>query len=125
MCPNDARPLSRHAFLIVLDDSIVAQDLAETVSEHDPAAGLIPCRTLDEAIAALAHVERIAVAFVEAGPAEFAASPLAGLIAAKGGRVVLIGDDAEDSARMCGHAVLQRPFSTEMVLALLADPVPR
>lgn len=125
MCPNDARPLSRNVYLIVLDDSIVAQDLAETVSEHDPLAGLISCKTLTEAVDAVAHVERIVVALVEAGPEQFRASPLAGLIAAKGGRVVLMGDDAEDSGMASGYPVLQRPFFPKTVLAILADSVPR
>lgn len=118
-------PPSRAVYLIVLADCLVAQDLAETVAVHDRDAEVILRQSLSDAIVALAAVAELALAFVGAGPAEFEASPLAGMIRARGGRVVLIGDDAESAGAAAGYAVLARPFSLSQILAELSRPAPR
>lgn len=125
MHSNHAKPLTRHVYLIVLADYLVTQDLVETVSDHDPDAALIKCRTMDEAVDALEDVERIAVAFVHAAPSEMARSSLPASITSRGGRLVLIGDDAEECSEPGEWTVLQRPFSMAMVQAHLAGTAAR
>jgi hypothetical protein len=63
------------------------------------------------------------VAFVGEGPSRFAGSALAQMIQNRGGRVVLLGDEAEAEGRKAGWPVLDRPFSQSLVLTLLAPPV--
>lgn len=122
MTTQDASPLDRGAYLIVLEDYLVSQDLAEIVAWYAPAAEVIVRHALPDAVAALQPVARLAVAFVGIGPASFAASPLAAMIASRGGRVVLLGDEAERTGEAAGWAVLQRPFSQSQVATFLTDP---
>jgi hypothetical protein len=122
--PEDAMPVCRAYYLIIVEDCIVSQDLAESVSSYDPGAGLIVCRTMDEAVTELDHVDLLAVAFIEESPANFAASPLAEVIATRGGQVILIGAEAEEMGKASGWTVLERPFSSTMVLEHLAGLVP-
>jgi hypothetical protein len=60
------------------------------------------------------------VAFVAESPRAHLDSELARGIAARGGRVVLIGEAAEAEGAALGFPVLARPFSTEDILAHLA-----
>ena len=111
------------AYLVVVSDYIVSQDLAETVADFVPDAKVIVRPTIGDALQALERVERVAVAFVGDRPARFANSPLAAMIHAKGGRVVLLGDEAEVEGPAEGWAVLQRPFSLSLVQTLLASSI--
>jgi hypothetical protein len=120
MSETTAGPLSRGAYLVVLDDYLVSQDLAETIRYFDPEAQVIARPTTDDAVAAVAPVARIELAFVADGPSHFAASPLAGMIRCRGGRVVLLGPEAETAGKAAGWPVLHRPFSQSLVLAHLA-----
>lgn len=63
-------------------------------------------------------VSRLAVAFVAAAPAAFRGSALEAMIAARDGRAVLMGEQAEQAPE--GFPVLARPFRTRDVHALLA-----
>ncbi len=115
--------LASGTYLIVLGDYIVALDLAQTVADFCPTAQVIQKSTAAAALAAVAAVDRVKVAFVGEPPHSFARSELARLIADKGGRVVFVGDEAEDLGTGNGHAVLSRPFSTPAVLAHLEQAV--
>ncbi len=108
-------------YLIVLKDYLVALDLAESISDFDAEAEIVARHSAACAIAALEAIERVAVAFVETGPDQFAASVLSGMISDRGGRVVLMGDEAESSGQARGYSVLQRPFSQGLVRAHLAN----
>ena len=101
------------AYLVVLRHVLVAQDLAQAIAEWDPAAG-----AQGRLLLALDGVEALAVAFVAEPPERFRTSRLAGAIAARGGRAVLMGEAAE--AAPDGYPVLARPFATADVHALLA-----
>lgn len=110
------------AYLVVLRHVLVAQDLAQAIAEWDPAAGaqgrLLLARDAAEGLGLLDGVEALAVAFVAEPPERFRTSRLAGAIAARGGRAVLMGEAAE--AAPDGYPVLARPFATADVHALLA-----
>lgn len=117
------RPLSGDTYLIVLGDYIVASDLAQTVVDFCPTAKVIQKSTARAALAAAAAVDSMKVAFIGEPPKRFARSELAKLIVKKGGRVVFVGDEAEDLGPDAGHPVLNRPFSTPAVLAHLKQAV--
>ena len=106
-------------YLIVLRHVVVAQDIAMTIAEFDPEARVVTAASGAEALPLLEGVERIAMAFVGKGPEAFRASLLARAVAERGGRVVLMGEEAEAEGEAQGFAVLVRPFSTGNILAQL------
>lgn len=105
------------AYLIVLRHVVVAQDIALTLSDHDPGAPVLLATATTEALRLLEGAPCLRVAFVAEAPALFAGSSLEAAIAARGGRPVLIGEAAE--ADPMGFAVLLRPFTTAAVLVHL------
>jgi hypothetical protein len=110
----------RAAYLIVLRHVVVAQDIAMTIADLDPKARIVIATSVTEALAGLGGVDRLAVAFVAEAPRSHRDSDLARAIAARGGRVVLIGEAAEAEGAELGFPVLTRPFSTEDILMHLA-----
>ena len=110
----------RPAYLIVLRHVVVAQDIALTIADLDPGARIVTVATPAEALPALDGVDRLAVAFVSEAPRAHRGSELARAIAARGGRVVLIGEAAEAEGTALGFPVLARPFSTADILVHLA-----
>ncbi len=119
---NDAAAAGRGrpAYLIVLRHVVVAQDIAMTIADRDPGAPVVTVASPAEAIPALDGVGRLAVAFISEAPRVLQDSDLAQAVAARGGRVVLIGEAAEAEGAALGFPVLARPFSTEDILAHLA-----
>lgn len=115
-------PPPQPAYLVVLHHVLVAQDIAQAIAEWDPAAALggriLLARDAQEALARIGGVSRLAVAFVAAAPAAFRGSALEAMIAARDGRAVLMGEQAEQAPE--GFPVLARPFRTRDVHALLA-----
>ena len=103
------------AYLIVQSQSLVALDLAMAITEFDPAASVVTTASCADALPAIDGVRQIAVAFVDGGPCTFAASALAREVAQRGGRVVLMGRDAEDAGEGLGYPILERPFSGDHV----------
>jgi hypothetical protein len=112
---------STASYLIVLKDYLVALDLAESISEFDAGAQIVARHSAVCAIAALEAIERVAVAFVDAGLDQFVALGLQRMISDRGGRVVLMGDEAESAGEARGYCVLHRPFSQGLVLSHLAN----
>lgn len=102
-------------YLIVLRHVLVAQDIAMAVAEHQPSAAVILARDGTEALARLAGVGRLTVAFVGQGPVGYRSSALGRAVAERGGRVVLMGQEAEAAGEASGFAVLARPFTTSDV----------
>ena len=112
--------MDKGTYLVVLSQGVVALDIAMTIEEFDPTAPVVAADSCENAVPALDGVDRIAVAFVDKGPHAFADSVLARKVAERGGRVVLLGDDAEENGAALGFAVLERPFSTDHVTGHLA-----
>jgi hypothetical protein len=100
----------RRSYVVVLKDYLVLQDSADTIAEHDPGARIVATSTAMDAVKALGGVLDVVVAFVEASPKEFAGSELARAIAARSGRVVLLGQAAEESSGQTDWPILSRPF---------------
>ena len=114
-------------YLIVLRHVVVAQDIALTIADMDPQARVVTAASEAEALSMLGGVDRLAVAFVGQSPRAYESSALARAVAERGGRVVLLGEDAEAEGAALGYAVLVRPFSTGTILRHLvggAGPTP-
>ncbi len=114
--------LGAPAYVVALRHAVVAQDIAQTVAEFDPAAPVIVAASPAEAAQALEGVARVALAFVGEGPRGFRGSPLARALARRGASVVLMGGEAEAEGEAAGFAVLARPFTMGLVTALLDLP---
>ena len=115
---------SPQTYLVVVDDYLIAEDLAESIAFYDAKALVVVRHLVDDAVSALKAVERLAVAFVAACPQQFAGSALAKMIHSLGGKVVLLGDAAEDLGKTPDWAVLHRPFSQGLVENLLTCDQP-
>lgn len=120
MAHEKSAQLSDDTYVIMVADCVVATDLAQTVAEFCPQAYVIQKMTAADVLALAAKVARIRVAFIDEPPQRFARAALSRLIAEKRGQVIFIGDDAESVGCAAREAVLDRPFSTPIVLALLA-----
>jgi hypothetical protein len=111
----------RATYLIVLRHVLVAQDIAMTISDTDPEARIVTAASEAEALPRLAGVDRLTVAFVGQAPRAYGESALARAVRARGGRVVLLGEEAEAEGAAMGYAVLVRPFATASILQHLAE----
>ena len=107
-------------YLILMTEVFIAQDLALTIKEHEPTAIVMIAITAAQAVMMIDSHATLAVAFLCEQPTRFGSSELARAIAARGGHVVLLGEEAEMIGPTNGWDVLERPFSTETVMAHLA-----
>ncbi|MDI3335567.1 hypothetical protein QKW60_04040 [Defluviimonas aestuarii] len=110
-------------YVIAVHDFVVLKDLEDTVREFDPTATVLTTTSCDEAITKIRTQDQLAMVFIEAGPVYISAVRMDELVRARGGRIVLLGDDAEDewdegrSPRR--WPTLQRPFSSQSVLSII------
>lgn len=119
MCA-DVLPAGKETFVVVLEDFVVARDLAQIAAEYSPGCDVVIATTPAEAIAALATVGRVSAAFVAADPATFDGSALQAALASRNGRVLLIGEAAEMAGRGADWVALVRPFTAATVKNALA-----
>jgi hypothetical protein len=92
--------------------TLLAQDLAGILDEIWPGANVIVTDSPGAALRAIEDVPRVDVSFVNASPYRFADSELAVGLAARGSRIILMGDEAEAASRRGACVALAAPFST-------------
>ncbi len=102
----------------MVPETLVAQDIALTIADFDPAAAVIFAKSAAEAETALGSVAHLAVAFVSDRPSTFVPSALASAIADRGGRVVMLGIEAESTGPTPQFDVLTQPFDIDAVRGL-------
>lgn len=120
--PADLVPkTTEHAYLVVLDDVLVAMDIAETIREFSPGATVLVAANEAEAMTVIGGLHGLVQAFVAAEPNGFSGSALCEGIAVRGGSVVLLGDEAEEAVAV-RWPVLQRPFGRDTLLGHLRNP---
>lgn len=110
-----------HNYLVLVAEILVAQDIALTIGDFDPAAQVIIANTTAEAEKAVSAVSGLDMVFATERPSQFVGSPLAAAIGRLGARVVLLGIEAEASGPTPFFDVLPQPFDTDAVLARLAQ----
>lgn len=107
-------------YVVVLGQVVVAQDIAQAISGFDPQATIITTPRREDAVAALAGMEgRLEFAFMNTPPRLLPQDLLADAARARGGRIVLIHDEAETGGEGEGYLVLARPFTTDLVIDML------
>ncbi|MCE6952322.1 hypothetical protein LAZ40_18305 [Cereibacter sphaeroides] len=102
-------------YLVALKHVVIAEDVAQAIRDHDPAADVI----LGRDPRAIPEDRVPLVAFLGLSPAEAGRLPAVQDLLARGTRLVLIGDEAEDAGEGRFWWVLPRPFTSDAVLALL------
>lgn len=117
-------PKGPKVYLVAVHDYVVAQDLSDAVRDFDPAAVVVTARSCREALMAVREAERVALAFIEAGPDRVAQARLDVAIRNRGGALVLLGDEAEAQCDTSNGSaprwkVLIRPFSGQTVTEYL------
>lgn len=113
------------SYLVALDQVVISQDIAGAIGEHSPGARVLVARNASEALAMLEPVAQLSVAFLGMPPRHYADSDLARAIAARRGKAVLISPEAEEAAPSTEWRVLELPFTTEAVHAMLGPGTPR
>lgn len=111
----------RGAFVIVVRDVLVGQDLAQTIAEDRPEAPVIVATSLQGALVAMHEVATVEAAFVAADPKEFARSPLAFALAECGAQVVLMGLWADEPLPVTGWKRLRYPFTSDDVRGVISN----
>lgn len=106
--------------LVMVQPGLVAKDIALTITDHTPTAQVLLSQSCDQALAALAEVPALWIAFLAMTPDQLRASPLSVAIRNRGGFVVLLSDAAEQTGPSADWGVLARPFITDHVVTLLA-----
>ncbi len=116
-------------FLIVEQDAIVAQDLAEAIRGQRPDAKVQiwlvdTIRDTTVLVDWVSNLLRLDAALLSLPPAEVLASGLGQAVAGRGGQVVILSDEVETGDRgQSGWLVVARPFaSDELVRLILGRP---
>jgi hypothetical protein len=110
---------STHTYLLLMEAGLVACDLTQIILSFDPGASVTLTQTVEAALAHAGDDARLIFAILDLGPDAARSSGLARMITDRGGRIILIGDDAEATAASHNWPVIERPFSTESVLSVL------
>lgn len=122
--PTQDYPRSRPqtSYLILVQSMIVTLDIRLAIADAVPFADIVVVHDAAEAGRTLDGMESIHVAFLELAPDSDACLSLGQVVRRLGGRVVLLGDEAEDLGPRQDWTVLERPFTNGCILAALTDP---
>lgn len=120
MARLDPHPLTlSRSYLVHVTERVVALDIAQTITDFDPTSKVICATSMAEAEAALSSIGSVELAFVAGCPSRFVGSVLHRGLLERGGRVVLLGIEAEDAGSSPVFDVLSQPFDTDAVIAKL------
>ena len=98
---------------------LVAVDIGQAIADFVPRSLVIMVQCAEEAREALKLAKNIHVAFLGLAPDSDKGWHLAEAVRAQGGRLVFIGDEAEDRGPGPDCMVLERPFDTDAVRATI------
>ena len=115
------KPQPRLSYLILVQPMLVAVDIGQAIADFVPRAEVILVQCAAEASEALQLAKSIHVAFLGLAPESDKGWHLADDVRARGGRVVFIGDEAEDRGPRPDCMVLERPFDTDAIRAVIKD----
>lgn len=107
------------SYLILVQPMLVAVDISQAIADFVPRALVIIVQCAEEAGEALRLAKNIHVAFLGLAPDSDKGWHLAEAVRAQRGRVVFIGDEAEDRGPRPDCMVLHRPFDTDAVWAAI------
>ncbi len=110
---------SRPTFLICINDAIVAEDVAGILQDAMPQSSVICAASQADALQRLETLHAPLIGFIQMAPEAVADSPLGQALTQAGARIVLLGNAAEERGEAAGFAVLQRPFRSVDLLALV------
>ncbi|EIE49777.1 hypothetical protein AL036_09845 [Salipiger aestuarii] len=108
-------------FLIWITDMIVAEDVSGILLDACPQARVLCAESPESAPPQLTPDCGPLVAIVQMAPEAVRDTPLGQALTRAGARIVLLGNAAEERGQAAGFAVLERPFRSMDLLALIAD----
>ncbi len=117
--------VGRRTYLVFIKETLIARDIAEIITDFDPDADVICAASLADAQSSLVDARTVEIAFVAGAPSAFLETPLHHSIVARGGRLVLLGLEAEAVGPTSIFDVLTQPFDTSAVMAKLRHHAPR
>ncbi|MGI3163520.1 hypothetical protein [Pseudooceanicola sp. 200-1SW] len=114
-----ARAKDLPVYLVLEGDLLVATDISDALSARGPCR-VVHVTTPEEVAAAIATEPVLAAAFVEMRLAALREAGLAEALAARGAQMILTTGEADLEAVLAlGWFMLLRPFSDEMIRAVL------
>lgn len=117
--PDRTGPVDLPVYLVLEGDLLIATDITDALTAHGPCR-VIHVTKAPEIAAAIASEPRLAAAILELRLPEMQDSDLAESLAARGARLILTAGEAEQEAVLdLGWFMLVRPFSDEMLRAVL------
>ncbi|MCB2116983.1 MAG: hypothetical protein KDE00_11965 [Rhodobacteraceae bacterium] len=124
------RGQSRDTYVIAVRDYVVLADLCDTIRDLDPRAVVLSTADPGEVPNLVQQEAHLSAVLIEAGPSEVCGTLLNMAVRARGGRLILLGDDAEEAweaARLVSAPwpTLLRPFTADIVHSLVfSRPAP-
>lgn len=112
----------RSSYLILVQPMLVAVDIGQAIADFVPRANVIIVQCAAEAEEAIKLAKNVQVAILGLAPGSDKGWHLAEAVRAQGGRVVFIGDEAEDQGPGPDWMVLERPFDNDAVCAAINGP---
>jgi hypothetical protein len=112
-------PTKQRSYLLLMHAGVIACDLTQIIHSFDADACVTLVQTTDAALAYVNDIDALALAVLSLGPEKVVAAGLDSAIRAKGGVAHLIGDEADMQTGDETWSVIDRPFSTENIFALL------
>jgi|GEM_PF-1126212 hypothetical protein len=106
-------------YIVLVTETVVAFDIAQTITDYDQSAKVFLAKSMTEAEAAMVDIESVEIAFIAGCPSTFSGSALHRDLVMRGGRIVLLGIEAEVTGPTPVFDVLPQPFDTDAVIAKL------
>lgn len=114
-------PSTQATYLIMIHPPLVMQDIVETILDYAPDAAIIQVRTPQEAAETLPYLTSMMGAILQMEPRIASAQVLATSIRNLGGQTVFYGDAAEDCGPGSNWTILNSPFTTISLMAILRN----
>ena len=107
------------SYLVLVQPMLVAIDISAAITDFVPRADVVVVQGAAEAGDALKAMRNLHLAFIGLAPNSDKGWRLAEAVRACGGRLVFIGDEAEELGPGPDWSVLVRPFATDCIEAAI------
>ncbi|WP_156943783.1 hypothetical protein [Roseivivax isoporae] len=116
-----SRPEAERRYVVLSDDSFVGQDAAHSIGDIDPGASVVFCRTLDDAVDAVAAPRPLTALFMLSPRKPLAGNPLLPLLRARDAALVVLTSNRTFEIPEGEDVVLdEMPFSAQSIRALVS-----
>lgn len=115
---------NKPVYVVIGRDLIIAEDLGEMVRGYAPGADIRIANDRDGTLALLSRPDTLTAAIIDlSGPGDVEDS-VRDMILQRGGRLIVLRNEASEGATPEGTTYLSKPFTEQMITAALAGPAP-